>query len=87
MQIQSMLIPSSNKLTRPGIAMNPRYITVHETSNTAKGATALAHAKLQQRGNSRQASWHYTVDDKEIYQSIPTNEVAYHAGKHCPFIQ
>lgn len=80
MQIKSMLIPASNKFTRPGIAINPRYITIHETSNTAKGANALAHAKLQQRGNSRQASWHYTVDDKEIYQSIPTNEASYNAG-------
>lgn len=75
-----MLIPASNKFTRPGVAMNPRYITIHETGNRSKGATALAHAKLQQNGNSRQASWHLTVDDKEIYQSIPTNETAYHAG-------
>lgn len=25
-------------------------------------------------------SWHYTVDDKEIYHHIPDNEVAWHAG-------
>jgi N-acetylmuramoyl-L-alanine amidase len=48
MKIIPMLIPSSNKLTRPRLAMNPEYITVHETGNTAAGATALAHAKLHQ---------------------------------------
>jgi N-acetylmuramoyl-L-alanine amidase len=81
MQIVPMLIPISNKFTRLGTAMNPQYITVHETGNTSAGATALAHAKLQQNGNSRQASWHFTVDDGDtIYQSIPTNEIAFHAG-------
>lgn len=81
MKIIPMLIPISNKFTRPCIAMEPRFITIHETDNTNKGANALAHAKLQQRGNSRQASWHFSVDSGGmIYQSIPTNEIAYHAG-------
>lgn len=80
MEIKQMLIPSSNKKTRPKIAMTPRYLTIHTTGNTAKGANALAHAKLQASGNNRTASWHYQIDEKEIYQSIPTNEVAYHAG-------
>lgn len=81
MKIVPMLIPASNKFTRPGIAMSPEYITIHETGNTARGATALAHAELQQKGNSRQASWHFTVDSGDtIYQSIPTNECAWHAG-------
>ena len=80
MKIIPMLIPVSNKFTRPGISMSPKYITIHETGNTAAGANALAHAKLQQRGNSRQASWHFTCGSDGIYQSIPTNEVAFHAG-------
>lgn len=81
MKIVPMLIPASNKFTRPGIAMSPEYITIHETDNTDKGANALAHAKLQQRGNDRQASWHFSVDDGDtIYQSIPTNEVSWNAG-------
>jgi N-acetylmuramoyl-L-alanine amidase len=80
-KIVPMLIPVSNKYTRPGIAMSPKYITVHETDNTDRGANALAHAKLQQRGNDRQASWHFTVDSGDtIYQSIPTNEVSWNAG-------
>lgn len=60
--------------------MKPTHITIHETDNPGKGADAEAHAKLQYNGNSRTASWHFSVDDKEIYQSIPTNEEAFHAG-------
>jgi N-acetylmuramoyl-L-alanine amidase len=80
MEIKQKLIPSSNTKTRPKTPMNPKYITVHTTANKSKGANALAHANLQYKGNVRVASWHYTIDEKEIYQSVPTNEVAYHAG-------
>lgn len=80
MNIQQQFIPISHKKTRPGIKMSPKYITVHETGNTANGANAKAHANLLSRGNTRTASWHFTVDDKEIYQHLPTNEVGWHAG-------
>jgi N-acetylmuramoyl-L-alanine amidase CwlA len=60
--------------------MVPEYITIHETDNKKKGATADAHARLQVGGNSRQASWHYQVDDVQTVQSLPTNEAGIHAG-------
>lgn len=60
--------------------MVPEYITIHETANTGKGANAQAHANLQLNGNSRQASWHVQVDDKEAIQSLPFNEAGMHAG-------
>ena len=28
----------------------------------------------------RKVSWHFTVDDKSVYQSLPTNEIGWHAG-------
>ena len=80
MEIIQRFIPVSNKETRPGIKMNPQYITIHETDNTSPGANAEAHARLQVRGNDREASWHVQVDDKEAIQSIPFNEVAWAAG-------
>lgn len=83
MEIKQKLIPATLTKTRPRIALKPRYITIHETDNLNKGANAAAHAKLQANGNSRTASWHYSVDDHEIWQSIPTNEVAYHAGTNA----
>lgn len=62
------------------LAMVPEYITIHETDNEAKTATDEAHANLQSKGNSRQASWHIQVDDDSAIQSIPFNECALHAG-------
>ncbi|MCH5586188.1 N-acetylmuramoyl-L-alanine amidase [Shimazuella sp. AN120528] len=84
MEIKQKFIPKSHTQTRPGIPMDPKWITIHETDNTDKGADADAHARLQVLGNNRTASWHYTVDDHEIWQSIPDNEVAWHAGKYLP---
>ena len=57
-----------------------KYITIHETANTSKGATAQAHANLQSNGNSRQASWHYQVDDVQAIQSYADTAVCWHAG-------
>ena len=76
-----MLIPRSNKATRPGLVLHATHITFHETDNTDRGANAFAHARLQQSGNPRQASWHATCDSKDIiYLSIPYAEIAYHCG-------
>lgn len=79
-QITQRLIPKTFTNIRPGIPMQPEYITIHETANVSKGADAQAHARLLERGNTRTASWHFTVDDKEVIQHIPTDEVAWHAG-------
>ena len=56
------------------------HITVHETGNTSKGANAASHANLQSRGNSRDASWHITVDDTEAVRSYPDTAQCWHAG-------
>ncbi|WHY85519.1 N-acetylmuramoyl-L-alanine amidase [Neobacillus novalis] len=80
MNIIQRLIPVSNTATRPGLALVPKFITIHETDNTGTGADAAAHARLQQRGNDRAASWHLQIDDHEIIQSIPFDEVAWAAG-------
>ncbi|AWC30894.1 hypothetical protein CG478_019120 [Bacillus cytotoxicus] len=78
------IVPKGNPQIRPGYAMDPRYITIHETANERRGADAKNHAKYlmnQATGStSRGASWHFTVDDKEIYQHLPLNENGWHAG-------
>ncbi|WP_458109821.1 peptidoglycan recognition protein family protein [Bacillus zhangzhouensis] len=71
-------IPKHNR-NRPGNVMKPLYITVHNTSNTAKGANAASHAAFVAR-SSTGVSWHYTVDDQVIYQHLPLNENGWHAG-------
>jgi len=56
------------------------YITIHETANTNSGADAEAHADLQSGGNSRDASWHYSIDDHSAYQSYEDTIQCWHAG-------
>lgn len=65
---------------RTGIAQAPKYVTIHNTANEGAGANALSHANYQINNTTRVASWHYTVDQSSIYQSMPINEVAWHAG-------
>lgn len=69
--VRKKLVPDvqANKVTY-GKGNAKKFIVVHETDNTRSGADADAHARLQYNGNSRSASWHYTVDDKEAVQSF-----------------
>lgn len=64
---------------RPGKANPMKYITIHETGNASRGAGAKAHASYL-RNTTDKVSWHYTVDDGTVYQHLPDNESAYHAG-------
>lgn len=66
--------------------MRPSYITIHATENRSRGTNAYAHAQMQKRGalTGRHnaigyVSWHFTVDDHSIYQSLPTDERGEHA--------
>lgn len=80
MKIIEMLAPVGTNC-RPGYALFPTYITIHNTANTAKGANAVNHAKyLQGSGAAKYVSYHYAVDDAQTVRIIPENEVAWHAG-------
>lgn len=74
-------IPVGNS-NRPGNTLVATKITIHNTDNDNPGANAAAHAKYQKGPDAREreVSWHYTVDDKAVYQSLPTNEIGWHAG-------
>ena len=59
--------------------LNPKkYITIHQTGNTNKGSDAVAHGKLIMNGYS--ASWHYTVDDKNIVKHFNEDIQCWHCG-------
>ena len=65
----------------PNVKMTPTSITIHQTGNI--GAPAKNNHNYMKNCNnngSRIASWHFTVDDKEIYQAQSTNYKCYHAG-------
>lgn len=75
------LIPS-DYAGRTGIKRTIKWIVIHETGNTAASATAENHNAFlhgeKQMNNT--TSWHYTVDDHEIYHHLPDDEVGYHAS-------
>ena len=79
-EIKTKLI-QNNTAARSGYALKPKYITIHNTGNTKVSANAENHAiYMQGSGKDSTASYHYVVDDKEIYRLLPDNEVAWHAG-------
>ena len=60
---------------------NIYFVVVHDTASTGTGSGALAHANYLFNGaNTLGVSWHYSIDDTYIYQSIPENERGWHAG-------
>lgn len=71
-------IPIS-KGKRPGIKIMPEYLTIHSTANP-KSTAENERNWLVNPSNTRTASWHIVVDEKEIIEAIPLNELAYHAG-------
>lgn len=75
------LVPEriASQLTSKGYN-SKKYIVIHQTGNTNTGANAQMHADLQSKGNSRKASWHETIDDKEVIQSFSHDTRCWHAG-------
>lgn len=73
------LIPMSNRTSRPGYEMKAEHITIHNTGNSNPRANAKMHTNYVDTAKGY-VSWHFTVDDKEIYQELPVNETAWHAG-------
>jgi len=57
-----------------------KHIVIHETANENVGSNARQHNIYIHKNTTRQVSWHYTVDDEEIFKHLPDNEVAWHAG-------
>lgn len=73
------ILPKGKVITDATI--KPTSITIHNTGNI--GASAANNHKYMSNLNKsgeRSASWHFTVDDTTIYQAIPTNKKAWHAG-------
>lgn len=64
---------------RPGIRLDATTITIHSTGNPSSTARN-ERAWLTNPANTRTASFHIVIDDKEAIEVIPLNEVAWHAG-------
>lgn len=65
---------------RPKSPINVQYITIHDTAGNVEGAGVESHSRFIHSEDRAASSWHYTIDDTLLYQHIPLNEVAWHAG-------
>ena len=75
MKIQKKLIKRNYSRGRNGI----KFIVIHDTANTSRGAGAIAHYKYF-NNTSRQASCHYLVDDSNIVQVVEDSNTSWHCG-------
>ena len=70
---------------RSGVKMEAiQYITYHDTGNNAAGANAQSNANWmtnQYSVTTSARSWHYTVDENKVIQSIPDDEITFQ-GDH-----
>ena len=63
---------------RPGTFMKARFIVFHDTAGASAGENAAWTASYC--NTPTDSSWHFNVDSEGIYQTMPMNEVAWHAG-------
>lgn len=63
-----------------GITIAPKYIVIHETANTNKGANALAHFNYWNTNPRAESSAHFVVDDTRIIQLAELNWRCWHVG-------
>ncbi len=87
------MIPRGTAGRRTFRPMNARYITIHSTQNPTGDAwhhaLALKRGALRapkRRGGNRIGflTWHFTVEDRDAYQHLPTNEQGEHADFNGP---
>lgn len=85
-KIVSSLIPAGKFGRKRMTKMQPKYITIHSTQNYSAGADAAGHAKALSYGSLKSThnslgylTWHYTVDESSIHQSLPATERGQHA--------
>ncbi len=77
-------IPTECQILPGLLSPKKEYIVIHNTGNPNAECDAKWHDKYIHRQATsesfRQASWHLTVDDKEIFEHIPLYAAAWHAS-------
>lgn len=76
LNIVKNLVSASKYSIKCPFTMKPSRIVVHNTANDAPAKNEVAYMIK----NKNQKSFHYAVDDKEVYQGIEENRNAWHCG-------
>lgn len=69
-------LPASKYNLKAPFAMDPEYITVHNTGNTASAREEAAY----HNSNNSETSYHVVIDENEVHQLIPFSRNAWHSG-------
>ncbi len=78
-KLHSEFISASNTVTRPGYLRDKCFIVVHNTGSYPTSANAY-NMFSGLSTSTRSASWHFSAGNDGVYQSLPINEVGWHAG-------
>jgi len=74
--IKQNLVPSSKYSIKCPHSMTPIGICVHNTANDASAKNEISYMV----SNNLQTSFHFAVDDIEIWQGLPLDRNGWHAG-------
>lgn len=64
------------KVSTSGIPFVLKYVTVHDVGFTGSAQVTSNNCV----NSSSSTSWHYSIGNDGVYQSLPLDEVGYHAG-------
>lgn len=67
---------TKNLVTSLGVS-EPKYIVIHSTGNTASAKNENANTVNNDHGG---VGAHYSVDENDVYQTVPDNKKIYHCG-------
>lgn len=76
MEIKKNLVTPNKYNIKCPYNMTPTRIVVHNTANDAPAKNEIAYMVR----NNNEISFHYAVDDKEVWQGIPEDRNAWHSG-------
>lgn len=77
MEIKQNLISENKYYLKSSYGeLDPQSITVHNTANVASAKNEI----LYMVNNDNEVSYHYAVDDIEIWQGVPLNRTTHHSG-------
>ncbi len=69
----------ADRINYSGTPNNIQYIVIHNTG-TIEEETNAKRYNTRMHNTENELSWHYTVDDKEIYHSLADEIAGWHAG-------
>ena len=79
LEVHYMILPTNHK--KVGYEMSkPTYIVVHNTANTAPAVNEVTY--LNRSSNTSYTSFHFAVDDVNVYQAVNMKYNAWHAGEN-----